>query len=265
MRDGGVVRVIALEYHDVVAEGAWDDSGFGGPAAATYKISVAHFDEHLRELERVGCKVVTSMSSAESPIAPVMLTFDDGGSGYVAYAADLLERRGWYGCVFVTTGWIGKPGFLTASDIRSLHQRGHSIGTHSRTHPTRLSALTPDRVAEEWRLSIADLEDVLGAAVQTASVPGGYHSRMVALTAAANGLTTLFTSEPESRVSVVKGCAVIGRYTLRRGDRGRYAGRLVAHDPRARVAQWVRWNAKKLAKSVGGSTYLRLRDRMLGR
>jgi hypothetical protein len=31
------------------------------------------------------------------------------------------------------------------------------------------------------------------------------------------------------------------------------------------MAQWLQWNAKKLVKTIGGSGYLRVRDRILGR
>lgn len=259
------MRIVALEYHDVVRDGDWDGSGFPGNAAATYKMSFASFDQHLAALERSACRVVTDRDNAASveDSTPVILTFDDGGSGYMA-AAELLERRDWRGCVFMTTGFIGKRGFLSASELRALHQRGHTIGTHSRNHPLRLAALAPPALLDEWRTSIADLEDVLGAPVTVGSVPGGYHSRAVAESAATAGLTTLFTSEPETSAAMVGGCTVRGRYTLRRGDRGEYAARLAGNIPTARVAQWCRWNAKKLAKAAGGSAYLRIRERIFG-
>ena len=260
------MRIIALEYHDIVPDGAWDESGFNGSAAATYKLSVASFGDHLRALQQSPGTIVTSIEGIRPEGQPtsVVLTFDDGGSGYLA-AADHLEQHGWRGCVFMTTGRIGSRGFLTASELRSLSQRGHVIGTHSRNHPLRLSALPAPEIHEEWRASVADLQDALGTAVQVGSVPGGYHSRLVAEAAAAAGLTTLFTSEPEATVKRINGCAVIGRYTLRRGDPGRYAARLVGTMPFARSAQWCKWNAKKLAKSIGGSAYLRVRERILER
>ena len=259
------MRIVALEYHDVVRDDDWDGSGFPGNAAATYKLSVASFDGHLGALERSACRVMTSVTDVVSveDSTPVILTFDDGGSGYMA-AAELLERRDWRGCVFMTTGSIGKPGFLSASDLRALHQRGHTIGTHSRNHPLRLAALSTAAILEEWRSSIADLEDVLGAPVTIGSVPGGYPSRAVAQSAATAGLTTLFTSEPETRVTTIAGCAVRGRYTLRRGDPGEYAARLAGKMPASRVMQWCQWNAKKVAKAVGGRAYLRVRERVIG-
>ena len=262
------MRVLALEYHDVVRDADWDESGFGGAAAASYKLSVADFDDHLEHLRRTGCEVSTrvpDVARSGGALPPVILTFDDGGSGYAAHAADRLERNGWRGCVFMTTGCIGKAGFLGAGELRSLAQRGHVIGTHSRNHPVRLSALPAPAILDEWRSSVADLEDTLGAAVRVGSVPGGYHSRVVAEAAAAAGLTSLFTSEPESAVRWINGCAVVGRFTLRQGDPGQLAARLVGRLPLARAAQWLQWNAKKAAKVVGGNAYLRVRERMLGR
>ena len=258
------MRVIALEYHDIVPDDAWETSGFPGNAAATYKLSVTTFGDHLRALAQTVGSIVTDVNGTPNAGASVVLTFDDGGSGYMA-AADLLEHHGWRGCVFMTTGRIGSPGFLTAGELRSLQGRGHVIGTHSRSHPIRMAALPAPAIYEEWHASITDLQDALGTAVNVGSVPGGYHSPQVAAAAAAAGLKTLFTSEPEMTIRRVDGCAVVGRYTLRRNDPAAYAARLVGTTPFARSAQWCKWNAKKLAKAIGGTTYLRVRERILER
>jgi peptidoglycan/xylan/chitin deacetylase (PgdA/CDA1 family) len=258
------VPLIALEYHDVVRGDAWDESGFPGASAATYKLPADRFAAHLDALNRAGAAVGTA-TVGSSPAPDVLLTFDDGGAGYLAHAADLLERHGWRGFVFMTTGRIGQPGFLRAGELRELRDRGHVIGSHSRNHPARMSALAPDDIDAEWRTSLSDLEDVLGGPVSVASVPGGYHSRLVAELAAKNGITTLFTSEPEVGAKDVDGCRVIGRFTLRTSHSAAYAARLVGASPWARTAQWAHWNAKKLAKAVGGTHYLRVRDRILGR
>lgn len=261
------MKIIALEYHDVVQPGQWDESGFPGGSAATYKLPIDLFREHVDILKLNGVSILNEITSgirdaAESPA--VVLTFDDGGSGYLAYAADLLEANGWRGHLFMTTGRIGSPGFLTAGNLRDLKDRGHVIGSHSQNHPARLSAVPRGTIDDEWRRSVADLQDVLGSKVNVASVPGGYHSRSVAESAAANGIATLFTSEPVTRVSSVDGCAVVGRFTLRSNDSATYVARLVGRAANARVAQWCRWNAKKVAKAVGGTYYLRIRKQLLG-
>lgn len=262
------MRLIALEYHDIVRDDSWEESGFPGSAAATYKLSVEHFEQHLDALQRSGTRVLNNVGllrtdTATDPV-PVVITFDDGGSGFLNYAADQLERRGFRGHVFMTTGCIGKPGFLAGSDLLDLERRGHVIGSHSRTHPPRLSALSRAAIIDEWAASIADLEDVLGKTVEVASVPGGFHSDLVAELAAAQGIRTLFTSEPVATLTTVDGCTVVGRFTLRRGDPPAYVSRLVGRAPFARGTQWCQWNAKKVLKSLGGRYYQRVRERMLG-
>jgi peptidoglycan/xylan/chitin deacetylase (PgdA/CDA1 family) len=264
MRGGGV-RILALEYHDIVTDDAWDTSGFQGRGAATYKVDATVFAQHLDAVRATGLPIVVDpIRPPERPSPTVIWTFDDGGSGFAAHAADLLEQRGWRGQVFMTTGWIGKPGFLTGPQLRDLQSRGHVIGTHSRTHPPRFAALRQDAMDEEWRSSIADLQHLLGHEVRSASVPGGSFSRSVAETAARNGIQTLFTSEPTTRRALVDGCTVVGRFTVRRGHRAAYVTALASRVPLTRGAQWCLWNSKKVAKLVAGGLYHRVRERVLG-
>ena len=51
-------------------------------------------------------------------------------------------------------------------------------------------------MVSEWSRSRAMLEDILGHAVDVASVPGGYFSAVVARAAREAGIRVLFTSEP---------------------------------------------------------------------
>jgi hypothetical protein len=63
-------------------------------------------------------------------------------------------------------------------------------------------------------------------------------------------LKVLFTSEPETRVRLVEGCTVIGRFTLHASGPPDFAGRLARLDTSLRVREWTAWQAKKLVKSV---------------
>ncbi len=195
----------------------------------------------------------------------LLLTFDDGGASAFGPIADLLETRGWRGHVFVTTDYLGAPGFLDAAQLRELHRRGHVIGSHSCSHPKRMSACSRAQLRDEWRRSCAVLADVLGEAVTAASVPGGYHSRAVAETAAEAGVRVLFTSEPTTRAHTVGGCLVLGRYTVYRGMAAGSAAALAAGRRLARWRQALWWKVKKVAKAVGGQAYLSLREKVLAR
>ncbi|MFL5620523.1 MAG: polysaccharide deacetylase family protein [Gemmatimonadaceae bacterium] len=267
-----MTRVIALEYHDVVPVGDFSSSGFSGPGADSYKLTATAFDAHLAAVAATGCRAGLTADEAlpsatggrNERRAPVLLTFDDGGRSALTAIAPRLEALGWHGHFFMTSGQIGARGFLTASDLRELHARGHVIGSHSHSHPVRMSAVGVDGLRREWAESVALLSDILGTQVRTASVPGGYFSRVVAETAADVGVQLLFTSEPTSRPTRIGSCTVLGRYTLRRDDPGSRAADLVAASHGARVRQWSIWNAKKVLKALGGESYLRARARVFG-
>jgi peptidoglycan/xylan/chitin deacetylase (PgdA/CDA1 family) len=266
-----MMRVIALEYHDVVGDDDFAASGFTEPGADSDQMTAASFEAHLGASAAAGAR--TPLAIGEPLPSPpnesrdarrtVVLTFDDGGASALTEIAPRLEARGWRGCFFMTTGRIGTRGFLDGAGLRELHARGHAIGSHSHSHPTRMSACSPDALHAEWTDSIAILSDILGCAVRDASVPGGYFSRAVAEAAARAGIRTLFTSEPTSRPTTVDGCVVLGRFTLRRDDPASLAAALVATSSRARMRQWSVWNAKKVLKRLGGTAYLRARARLL--
>src|SRR5436189_253666 len=88
---------------------------------------------------------------------------------------------------------VGKV--LTAPQIRDLHKKGHVIGSHSCSHPPRISSLSPGAIFEEWSKSIQQLSEITGEPVWTASVPAGYYSSRVGKAAAEAGIRALFHSE----------------------------------------------------------------------
>jgi peptidoglycan/xylan/chitin deacetylase (PgdA/CDA1 family) len=260
------MRCLTLEYHDIVAGNDLEASGFGGASAASYKLSRERFTEHLDAIAAGGARVVRAdQLEAAGADTPVLLTFDDGGSGALTEAAPALERHGWPGHFLVTTGMIGRAGFLDEAGIVALDRAGHLVGSHSCTHPVRFHALSPAAMLREWRESCARLEDLLGKPVTVASVPFGDASRAVVETAAEAGICVLFTSEPVSRVAGTAACRVLGRYTLRRASSAAEAAALALGRPGARARQWAGWSAKRLAKRLGGGAYLALRERIFER
>lgn len=258
------MRVLTLEYHDVLDTDTFDKSGFAGGDADSYKMSLADFEKHLARASMVkGAGADVRMITQESRENHVILTFDDGGRSALGVTAPALQRHGMVGHFFMTTSQIGQPTFLSATELRELAGMGHVVGSHSHTHPVRMARLSDAELDNEWATSRAILEDTLGAKVTVASVPGGYFSRRVSAAAARAGIEWLFTSEPVTRVEIHGGCRVLGRYTLRRNSAAQTVSSLLSPLGAARSRQWLLWNAKKLAKSVAGDTYLRVRRQLL--
>ena len=204
------MQTISLLFHDVyVADPR--DSGFATSGADRYKLPVKDFDAQLAGLARVRSdaprlivdmtgepRVTGGLTASAKATAvrrsftrrrkasgycaddghsghtriPYLFTVDDGGVSYYTFVADRLEERGWRGHCFVSTDAIDTRGFLSSGQIRELDRRGHVIGSHSASHPSRFSSCAPSRMNEEWARSRSVLEDLLGHEVRTASLPG---------------------------------------------------------------------------------------------
>ena len=244
----------ALMYHDVVAAGEEDASGFPGRDAALYKVTPDTFAAHL--------DAIADRPAPRVRPAPV-ITFDDGGRSAME-AATMLETHGWRGHFFVTANYIGTRGFLSEDEIRELARRGHVIGSHSCSHPLRMGHCFWTQLVDEWSRSRAMLGDILGSEVTVASVPGGDFAPQVAEAAATAGLTRLFTSEPSTGSRQAFGVTLIGRFAIQRWTTARTAAALAAGDWLPRTQQAIVWNAKKMTKRLGGERYLQLRKLLLG-
>ena len=155
-------------------------------------------DDFARHLEAI--------RGARRPGCELLLTFDDGGLSAYTPVATMLEENAWRGYFFVTTGCIGPPGFWNDRQIRELDKRGHVIGSHSCSHPGRMSREPRGEVAGgvEGQHEASGVDRL---ACGQGRVGAGYCSRRVAEAAAAAGIETLFTSEPTARVGTVNGAA----------------------------------------------------------
>jgi peptidoglycan/xylan/chitin deacetylase (PgdA/CDA1 family) len=257
------VAIVALLYHDVVGDGP-DDSGFPSASAASYKLPAASFARHLDAVAAAAAATVfdpaTVARGDTTSVVRTMFTFDDGGSSALTRAAPMLEARGWRGAFFITTDFVGTRGFLDRAQLVELNARGHTIGSHSCTHPLRFADCSWEQMVREWHDSTARLSDMLSAPVTAASVPGGQFSPRVAAAAREAGLQVLFNSEPTTRIRRIEDCTVIGRFSIKRSTPAAVAGRLAAGHLAPRIASAISWNAKKLAKRIGGRGYLRVRE-----
>ncbi len=255
------MNVVSLIYHDVTPVGEEASSGLPGQGAALYKLTPELFENHLLSLSDVGadCRQTWPDLASVSTGNAVLLTFDDGGSSAYHRIAPLLEKHGWKGHFFVSSDFIGTPGFLDEDQVRALAEAGHVIGSHSGSHPARFSALAPIEQRNEWQRSANRLRQILGASVTLASVPGGYFRPEVARIAKEAGIESLFTSEPRPGDWQAHGCRVFGRYSVQRTTHASEISDLVWGRGCRRERQRATWELKKVAKTVGGDRYTQAR------
>ena len=252
------MQAMSLAYHDVTDGANGELQGY----RAIYKLDRASFRTHMQCIQDRGqAASVRSIDRFQTwnGEVPALLTFDDGELGAYECVAPELEARGWRGHFFITTDWIGKAGFMDRAQIRELRERGHVIGSHSCSHPARMSKIGRDRLMKEWSQSCAILSDLLGEKVRVASVPDGYYSREVGQTAAASGIEVLFTSEATAATSVLDSCLILGRYFIQIHTPPPVSGAIAAGDIWPRLRQTLLWEMKKPVKALAGETYFVIR------
>lgn len=238
--------MIALMYHDIVDSGRANGSGFAGADANHYKLTPSVFLTHL-ELAR-------------ARNADVLFTFDDGGISALEPCADLLDASGIKGLFFIPTDYVGRTGFCSAADLRILAARGHVLGSHSASHPIPISKLSDRALNEEWSTSRKVLEDIIGAEIADASVPGGFTSERVEHAAASAGFGRLFTSVPTKKKRMVGTMSIHGRFAITRATASGTVARVLAGESMPWIQQAALWEAKKLVKLLGGPAWLRIRQ-----
>ncbi len=184
---------ITIGFHDVV-ENKSQGQPIGPGFTTLYTLDRRHFRDCLQAIRsRVGSQRIQTVDPMrEERRDAIFLTVDDGKVSTFTTIAPEFEQLGWRGHFFITTDWIGRPGFLNKKQIRELHDRGHIIGSHSCSHPSQMWSLSSDELLREWNDSCARLSEIVGRAVTIASVPGGYYSPRVARYVAEAGLPRFF-------------------------------------------------------------------------
>ena len=183
----------------------------------------------------------------DTRLQPQVLKSTDGG------VISLLQQ----------TGSVGLNGNMNQAQIRDLHNRGHIIGSHSCSHPERMSHLAPQDVRREWEDSCKVLSEIVQCPVRTASVAGGYYSRSVVEAAASVGIEVLFNSEPVSGAALVNGCLVLGRYSIQSLTSPKVSSGIAAAHRWPSWKQGILWNAKRILKTMGGESYVTVRRQLL--
>jgi peptidoglycan/xylan/chitin deacetylase (PgdA/CDA1 family) len=256
------MRQVTLLYHDVIEGNRHTESGFADPAAHRYKLQRSVFAKHLQRIHAVlnGPPItIDRLPHVPQQPTPFTIGFDDGGVSSATIIAEELGRLDWKGHFFITTDQIGKPGFVSETQLRDLDAAGHRIGSHTCSHPNPMAACSEAQLQDEWARSIARLADILDHPVDVASIPGGAYGKNVARAAAKAGIRWLFTSEPVRQSWQIGDCTLLGRFGIECEDSPHKAAAFAAEDWKVCAEEWINWNTKKTIKRLAGALFYKFR------
>lgn len=191
-------RTCILAYHQVVS----DKAGY------LYSVTSRQLEEHLR--------LVAALQATPNPTgAAPRVTFDDGHLSSYRYALPLLEQARVPATFFVTAGWIGqRADFMTWEHLREAVSLGNHIQSHGWSHRF-LTQCSESELRDELERSRRTLEDKLGVAVDSLSVPGGRWNHRVLGAAAAASYRRVYLSVPWMHPAQKDGVQVFGRLMVR--------------------------------------------------
>jgi|SaaInlStandDraft_4_1057021.scaffolds.fasta_scaffold01327_9 peptidoglycan/xylan/chitin deacetylase (PgdA/CDA1 family) len=258
-------KAISLCYHDIFDKDP-NVSGIKGTGANIYKIQQEKFQRQIKLLNTFTDLDVVSILDLNFSVKcnnKVMLTFDDGGISAYTKIFPILENAGMIGHFFIIGDRIGKKGFVSESHLREMRSHGHIIGTHSFSHPSRISSLSSNKIKDEWENGIQVLEDILSEKILVASIPNGYNSKLVMECASNAGISHIFTSDPTIKIKKNKNCSIIGRYPIQKQHDEDYVTSIVNRKFPIIARHAVEWRIKSIIRSVGGDAYLKVRKKLL--
>jgi peptidoglycan/xylan/chitin deacetylase (PgdA/CDA1 family) len=125
----------------------------------------------------------------------VVLTFDDAWADNHAHALGPLNRHRLPAMLYAPSRLLGKPGYMTRSQLLEMDDGGVTIGAHSRNHPD-LRTCSPSELESEVRGSKEDLEDLLAKPVTSFAYPTGLTNDRVLAAVAGAGFTSAVTTRP---------------------------------------------------------------------
>jgi peptidoglycan/xylan/chitin deacetylase (PgdA/CDA1 family) len=125
----------------------------------------------------------------------VVLTFDDAWADNHANALGPLSGHRLPATLYVPSRLLGKPGYMTRTQLLEMAACGVTVGAHSRTHAD-LPACSLGELEREVRGSKEDLEDLLGTPVTSFAYPTGLLNDEVVAAVAAAGFASAVTTRP---------------------------------------------------------------------
>lgn len=168
------MKVPVLMYHAIGDSGTgtqeYDDTDF--------TVSETKFRSHLSYLKKndftsiLPGDLASQQLKSNTPEKHCIITFDDGHCSDVQVALPILKEYGFNAVFFITTEWVGEPGYMNHDELRQLSEAGMELGSHGHTHAF-FNDMTFQQANWELQQSCSILQEISGEAVRSFSAPGG--------------------------------------------------------------------------------------------
>ena len=127
------------------------------------------------------------------PSRPVILSFDDGYADFYNSALPILWAHDFTAVAYIVSGFIGRPGYMTAAQVSEADRSGIEIGSHTVDH-ANLARSAPGSVTTEVVASKQALEQLLGHPVLAFCYPSGQFNGAVTAAVRAAGYNDATTT-----------------------------------------------------------------------
>ena len=166
-----IINGVALMYHHVCNEHIETND--------SCQCSVEQFKDVIDAIKQEGrkfvsCDIMMDIIAGKDKTPFAVVTFDDVPDNFYSNAYPILKERSIPFILFITTGFVGKPGYLSEEQIIYLDKDPLcTIGAHTLTHPMLRRV---KNINEELIKSKQILEESLGHKVNYMAYPFGRQS-----------------------------------------------------------------------------------------
>jgi peptidoglycan-N-acetylglucosamine deacetylase len=177
----------------------------------------------------------TAFQRAEPFLGPkeVVLTFDDGPMPWITRSIlDTLDGN----CTKATFFSVGRMAIAYPQTTREIMQRGHTLGTHTWSHPLNLKRLNPDAAIDEIERGFAAVALAAGQPIAPFYRFPGLSDNAAMLTHLQSRGIATFTVDAISNDSYIQDTTELVRRTLAQVET-RQGGIILFHDIKAATAR----------------------------
>ena len=137
------------------------------------------FEDQIKYIKDNGYTTITfdELKNASKYKKPIMITFDDGYVDNYTLAYSILKKYSCKATVFMVTGYINSPGFLSNRQLSEMSDLV-SFQSHTVTHK-KLDALNKNDLLNELRKPKEEIEKITHKPVIALAFPEGAYNKNI--------------------------------------------------------------------------------------